>query len=204
LRVNGAQTTSISSPDTQSSLATLDWDCGLSEPGEYLLQLRVQDNDGNGSGFAETSLIIAGEAPVSEPPVLDVTVTPTLTPTPALLGSVTIESLSTNLVYLGRSDCGTLDVTITARASAPNGITVVMLYYRFQTTEATSEFQGVAMNPIGGGLYQVTLNPNSLLGGSVPFDQATLQYQIIVQQDNGDTSLRTPVLSDIAVEACGG
>ncbi len=201
LRINGGQTTSITSPDTQSSLATLAWDCGLSEPGEYLLQLRVQDNDGNWSGFAETSLIIAGgDAPPE--PEMDITATPTAAVEPR--GAVSIESVSTYLVYLGRADCGALEVTITARVIAPEGIKMVALFYRFQTTSATSEFQSVVMTPIGGDLYQSTLNPTSLLGGSVPFDQATLQYQVVVQQNDDDTSLRTPVLSDIAVEACGG
>ena len=58
------------------------------------------------------------------------------------------------------------------------------------------------MKPIGGDLYQYTLNPTSLLGGA-PFDQATLQYQVVIQQDDGDTSIRTPVMADIAVQACG-
>ncbi len=203
LSINGAQMTSIPSPDTQSSLVTLTMDCGLSEPGEYLLQLRVQDNDGNWSGYAETNLIIAGD---EEPSALEVEAGVTPTPTAAIAptGGVIIERVSTNLVYLGRADCGTLEVTITARATAPNGIKVVMLFYRFQTSTSTSEFQSLVMTPIGGDLYQSTLNPTSLLGGSVPFDQATLQYQIVVQQNNDDTSLRTLVLSDIAVEACGG
>ena len=58
------------------------------------------------------------------------------------------------------------------------------------------------MKPIGGDLYEATLNPTELLGG-IPFEQATLQYQIVIQQNDGDTSLRTPVLADISVQACG-
>ena len=132
------------------------------------------------------------------------TPTPTKTPTPQPTGGVTIERVSTNLVYLGRSDCGPLEVTILARATAPNGITVVVLFYRFQTTSSSTEFQSVSMNSIGGDLYERTLNPTSLLGGSVPFDAATLQYQIVIQQTDGDVSIRTPVMSDITVQACGG
>ncbi|MEW6093021.1 MAG: hypothetical protein AB1531_03550 [Chloroflexota bacterium] len=200
LGINGAQAASIPSPDTQSSLVTLVTDCGLSEPGEYLLELRVQDNDGNWSGFAETNLIIAGDEEPPAPEEAGITPTPTAEPA----GTVSIERVSDYLVYLGRADCGTLETTITVRASAPNGIKVVMLFYRFQTSSATTEFLSVVMTPIGGDLYQSTLNPTSLLGGSVPFDQATLQYQVVVQQNNDDTSLRTPVLSDITMQACGG
>jgi hypothetical protein len=130
--------------------------------------------------------------------------TSTVTSTPAPIGGVTVERVSTNQVYLGRGNCGPLEVTITARATAPNGIRVVVLFYRFQTGNASSEFQSLSMKPIGGDLYEVALNPTSLLGGSVPFEQATLQYQIVIQQNDGDVSLRTPVLADIFVQACGG
>ncbi len=136
------------------------------------------------------------------------TFTPRLPPTPVptetpLPGGVTIERISTDLVYLGGADCGPLEVTITARAVAPGGIRVVVLFYRFQDGVSSSEFQGLSMTSLGGDLYSVTLNPTSLLGGRIPFEQATLQYQVVIQQDNGDTSLRTPVMADIAVRACG-
>ena len=210
LSINGA-VSNVPSPDTQNSLVTLTQDCGLSEPGEYLLQLRAQDNDGHWSGYAETSLTIAGDATQTPSPAPEETVTiiPTLTLTPTLTATaepsegVSIEEVSTNLVYIGQASCGTQEVTITARAVASNEIDVVVLFYRFQTGNSSSEFQSLSMNSIGDDLYQRILTPTSLLGGSVPFDQATLQYQIIIQQDNGDTSLRTPVLSDITVQACG-
>ena len=211
LSINSAAS-SIPSPDVQGSLVTLTRDCGLSEPGDYLLQLRVQDNDGNWSGYAETNLTITGgetqtplpttEATATVIPTL--TLTPTLTPTVESVGGASIEEVSTNLVYIGQARCGTLEVTITARAVAPNGINVVVLFYRFQTGNSSSEFQGLSMNSIGDDLYRRTLNPTSLLGGSVPFDQAALQYQVVIQQNDGDTSLRTPVMSDITVQACGG
>jgi hypothetical protein len=127
--------------------------------------------------------------------------TPTASPTPQT-GQVSIERVSTNLVYIGASVCGPMQVTILARATAPQGIQVVVLFYRFATPGGTTDFQSVAMSASGGDLYQVTLNPSSLLGGAVPFDKATLEYQVVVQQNNGDTSIRTPIKSDIQVQAC--
>lgn len=136
-----------------------------------------------------------------------ITITPTFTPvitsTSQTSTGISIERISTNLVYLGDASCGTREITFTVRATTPNGIKVVVLFYRFQTVNSTTEFQSITLNPIGSDLYERTLNPTSLLGGAIPFDQATLQYQIVVQQNNDDTSLRTPVLSDIAVQACG-
>lgn len=206
LSINGAAR-SIPSPDTQGSLVTLTQDCGLTEPGDYLLLLRARDNDGNWSGIAETTLTIAGrETPTVAPPSegTTATVSPTVTTTPiaAMTGGASIESLSTKLVYLGQTNCGPNEVTITTRAAAPKGIKVVVLFYRFQTG-GSSEFQSVSMNSIGGDLYQRTLNPTSLLGGSIPFDQAVLEYQVVIQQNDGDISLRTPLMFDITVRACG-
>ncbi len=223
LTINGTAA-SIPSPDAQPSLVTLTRDCGLSEPGEYQLRLRAQDNAGNWSGFAETSLILfAGTTPSPASPTPEVIATETFTPTstpeviatetltptptstltPTPSGRVSIERISSDLVYIGDTSCGPTKVTILARATAPKDIKVVVLFYRFATGNSSTEFQGVAMNPIGGNLYQRALDLNSLFGGSIPFDAATLQYQVVVQQTDGDTSLRTPVMADIAVQACG-
>jgi hypothetical protein len=97
-----------------------------------------------------------------------------------------------------------MNVSFVARPIAPKGITAVVLFYRFSTNSSSTEFQSFGMNPLGNDLYELTLNPNSLLGGVIPFDAATLQYQIVVQQTDGDTSIRTPVFSDITIQACGG
>ena len=150
-----------------------------------------------------TATLIPTLTPTATPaPTL--TPTRTSTSTPRSTGGVTIESISTNLVYLGRSNCGPLEVTITARAAAPDGIKVVVLFYRFETGNSSSGFESVGMKSIGGDLYERTLDPTSLFGGSVPFDAATLQYQVVVQQTSGDVSIRTPVMADISVQACGG
>ena len=209
--INGAVTETIPNPDTQRSLVTLTRDCGLSQPGKYVLQIRAQDNKGEWSGFAETSLIIAApeddtappatEPPVTEPPATEPPI-PTDTPTTEPTGNVSIERVSTNLVSVGSVDCGPMDITFVARATAPKGIKVVILFYRFEPG-SSSGFESASMNPIGGDQYQGSINPTALFGNSAPFDQSTLQYQVVVQQNDGDTSLRTPLMADIVVQACG-
>jgi len=201
LEVNGAAST-VPSPDTKSSLATLTRDCGLSQPGHYLLRMRAQDNGGNWSGYAETSLIIETRGPTT-PPAPPPPAPPPLviaSATSPLPGGVSIESVETWVVYAGDATCGPNDVVITARATAPKGIQVVVLFYRYEPG-SPSGFLDVAMNPIGGDLYRASLIPNSTLGG--PAD-GILQYQVVVQQPDGDTSIRTPVLADIEVRSCGG
>jgi len=232
LRVDGQPAGSFNSPDTKASLVTFNQNWTPLAPGKYTLQARARNNKQVWSEFTQTIIVIQGQrsspqvdptlTPVITPiitrtsiPTLTQTLTPiptqtftpiptsTLTPTALPRGGVSIERVSTNLVYLGNADCGPLDVTIAARATASNGIKVMVLFYRFQTDSSSSEFQSIGMNPLGSDLYERTLNPTSLLGGSVPFDEATLQYQVVVQQNNGDVSIRTPVMSDITVKACG-
>jgi hypothetical protein len=203
LYINGTAV-SVPSPDTQASLVTLNRDCALTEPGRYVLYLRAQDNSGAWSGYAETSLIIAtGNEPLASPPpaeaVATVTLQPTLTPVIGPADELSITSVSTYVVYVGSSSCGPLETSITARAVASKGITAVVLFFRFPSTD----FQSVSMSPLGNDLYQGTINMASLFGNSIPFDQSILEYQVVVQQSDGDTSLRTPLFSDIAAQACG-
>jgi hypothetical protein len=185
--------TEIPNPDSKNTLATLRQPCGLTDPGEYALKLRVQDNLGNWSDYAETSLVILETA--------GTTATNGGTGTGAD-GGVRVESLSADHIYAGASDCGPTEVNILAHASAPQGIEVVVLFFRFEPGSSAG-YQNVVMQPVGGDLYAATLNMRAILRRSVPFDVAKLNYQIVVQQKDGDTSIRTPVLTDVEVEACG-
>lgn len=223
ISINGAVASNESPSDSKATLATLNTSCPNLIPGKNILEVRAQDNAGGWSDSAQTTVFLVDEnlptdttPPLStETPVSTLTAiptltatlvptsTPTLTPTPPPVSGVTVERVSTNLVYLGGSTCGTNEVTILARAVAPNGINVVVLFYRFETGNSSSGFESVGMKSIGGDLYEATLNPTSLLGGSILFEQATLQYQIVIQQNDGDTSLRTQVIADIVVQACG-
>lgn len=226
ISINGAVSSNESPSDSKATLATLDTACPTLILGKNIIEVRAQDNAGGWSDSAQTTVFLVDEnlpadttppLPTETPatvrtaiptltanllPTLTPTLTPTYTPTPRTTGGVTVERISTNLVYLGASSCGANEVTILARAIAPNGIKVVVLFYRFETGNSSSGFESIGMKPIGGDLYEATLNPTELLGG-IPFEQATLQYQIVIQQNDGDTSLRTPVLADISVQACG-
>jgi hypothetical protein len=196
LDINGAVTT-IPSADTKSSLATLTRDCGLTLPGRYLLRMRAQDNAGNWSGYAETSLIIQGgatpspQAPGPAPLVI-------ASATSAVPGGVSVESVETWVVFAGDDSCGPNDVVITARATAPQGIQAVVLFYRYEPGSPAG-FESASMSPIGGDLYRGSITPNNTLGG--PAD-SIMQYQVVVEQTGGDTSIRTPVLADVEVRAC--
>lgn len=201
LLINGAAV-SVPSPDTSASLVTLNRDCALTDPGTYALQLRAQDNDGNWSGYAETYVIIQSgeEAAPPQPvgPALTLTPGQTLTPVPSAPDELTVTDVSTWVVYVGDSSCGPMETVVTARATASKGIAAVTLFYQFND----SEFQSVGMTPIGNDLYRATIGMSALFGNSIPFDSAVIGYQVVVQQSDGDTSLRTPVNPDIEVKTC--
>lgn len=203
LLING-NAVSVPSPDTSASLVTLTRDCAVSEPGVYALQLRAQDNSGEWSGYAETYFTIPGADGETAPPqpvdpVLTLTPRPTLTPAPSVQDELTVTDVSTWVVYVGDSSCGPMETVVTARATASKGIAAVTLFYQF----GGSEFQSVGMSPIGNDLYRGTISMPALFGGSIPFDTAIIGYQVVVQQSDGDTSLRTPVNPDIEARACG-
>ena len=220
LSANGAVVAEIPSPNTGNSLVTLTYDWHPPEPGRYLMNVRAKNNAGSWSPYAETVVVVSasdneqvaaptGSTAPTETPVIQVSPQyPTNTPetptnTPESAPNISFEQVSSEIVYAGDTSCGTNEVSITARATAPAGIRVVILFYRFQSDRASTSFEGLSMNPIGDDLYRVVINPDSLLGGAIPFDQATLQYQAVIQQNDGDTSVRTPVMADIAVMACG-
>lgn len=203
LLING-QAASVPSPDTGASLVTLTRDCAVSEPGVYALQLRAQANDGNWSGYTETYFVIPsadGEVPPPQPvePIMTLTPRPILTPVPSVPDELSVTEVSTWVVYVGEASCGPMETVVTARATASKGITAVLLFYQFNG----GEFQSVGMSPIGNDLYLGTISMSNLFGNSIPFDRAIIGYQVVVQQSDGDTSLRTPVNPDIEALACG-
>ncbi len=207
LKVNGELQATILSPDMQGSLVTLPIDCGLNEPGDYHLELRAQDNAGNWSNTAITSLVI-GPLPeaglfISED---ESETQPDEEPTSQSEAGdgpfIEMVSISPTTTFVGGENCGPQEVTFRARAIDPQGIKVVVLFYRFQAG-STTEWQSIAMNPQGNDIFQRVLNVSALFGGNVPFDKATMQVQAVLQNNNDDTSTRTPVLSTATVLACG-
>lgn len=210
LSINGIPA-SIPSQDRENSLVTWTRDCDFSEPGEYELRLRTQDNAGNWSGYAETSLIVSNpETPTalpleSEPPATEPTSTgtPTATPTqpPAEQATIELVGFSTGTVYYRGDNCGPKAVTVQVRAKDPVGINVVVLFYQVDSMG----FESVAMNPIGQDLYQATVNPESTYGIATlsNLGESSLQLQAVIQNEAGETSTRTPVFSDVTVVPCG-
>ena len=215
LSINNNVIANIPNSDSQTTLATLQDECSPLQPGKNLLALRAQDRAGVWSEYAETTVILdvsnvpPTETETDSPRVTDTpaptataTLIPTLTPTLApVIGppdELSITAVSTWVVYVGNPSCGPMETVVTAHALASKGIAAVFLFFRFPGMD----FQNVSMSSAGNDLYQGTISMPSLFGNSIPFDQAILEYQVVVQQSDGDISLRTPVLADIEARAC--
>jgi hypothetical protein len=199
LWINDIQDNSLHAARESGSMITYTRDCGDMPPGEYALRLRARDTAGNWSPDAETSMsILEGVRATPVPPLAAIS-TPTQVPFSPREGSVSIESLSSGTVYAGAESCGPLDVMITARVSAPGGIAVVILFYRAEPG-GEGGYKNIVMSSIGDDQYRATVTTKAILNRPA---EASLQYQVVVQLADGDTSLRTPLMSDIAVQPCG-
>ena len=199
LWMNDIQDNSMRLARDGGSMTTYTRDCRDMLPGEYTLRLRARDRSGTWSPYVQTSLsILEGVRDTPVPPAVAVS-TPSPVPFSPRQGDVLIESISSGTVYSGAEICGPLDVTITARAAASAGITAVVLFYRADPGGSRS-YKSTVMEPIGDDHYQATVNTGSILKGAA---ESSLQYQVVVQLADGDTSLRTPLMSDIAIQPCG-
>jgi hypothetical protein len=188
----------LPSPNASDSLVTFTYLWTPSGPGTYPLLLRAMDPLGNWSEYAETVVVIAEEA--------------TPTPTAALpQASIERTRLSTGEVFFGiptlaSQPCGGKSVTIQVKALDPGGIKVVVHFYRLQS-QASSEmtdFESLAMVPVGSDLYQATLTPESLFttGQVQDLGLSWLQHQAVIQNNANEASARTQVFSDLALKIC--
>lgn len=213
--VDGAPS-ALPSPNTSQSLVTLSHTWTPDQPGTYTLGLRSENTAGQWSSSASTTVIIEGvptgsptsTATATEAPAA--TLTPTLTPTPVPPSgpaSIELVSVSTNELYFGGGSCGDQEITVQVRAIDPVGITVVVLFYRVKSQSGDeTDYLSRAMNPMGGDLYSVTVNPSREFDPSEldRLDNGWFQYQAIIQDKTGDTKTRTIVYSDVTIAPCGG
>jgi hypothetical protein len=227
--VNGEVLSRRPPDDPQSPLAVsrVIWD--PHQAGQFVLVARAKSQAGAWS--AETSSVvtltgadsIARQAepltPTSRPTAtrtltpretLISTATPvdTSTPTEAALASVERVRISTDRVsYEGGGRCAPTEVEILVRAFHPDGIQAMVLFYRLRNAESGEEtgYFTRAMNPLGNDLYSLTVNPASEIISLVGFPgsgDGILQHQAVIQTNQGDTGVRTPLLSDITVAGC--
>jgi hypothetical protein len=210
LTING-EAASIPSPDPSASLVTLTRDCNLTQPGEYLLLLRVQDTKGTWSGYAETNLSIALE----ESPSATATTTriePTATPTPGVTRLFSAPTLSMTHFYYGGSACGRTEVTFGIDLLNP-AARHVYLFYRVENKdsgETGSWSEGAPMFPGGGNHFQLVLRGNDIPGLIIPSGSLvvpinyTVYYQFVATDASENIVGRSDVYMDLLLSYCSG
>jgi hypothetical protein len=185
--------------------ATFNWT--PSQAGIYTLRVRAQNNSGDWSGFAETSVVIEDQtATPSSTPTPASTPTPTASPT---LGIVLSEPRkSTDQFYYHGGGCGPKQDTFEIQALSDQVYSVV-LFYR---VKSQSSWGSVAMQPKGNGLFRYALPADGIPGLKLPppsilaspFSQEyQVQYQFVATDAAKKILSRTQVFSDITLSYCG-
>lgn len=204
-----------------TKLAKASWIWYPTLPGQYTLAVRARSQGSDWSQQAETTVVIlplelpdTGMEVLETPPILSSTptstptptATPTVTPT-AQLASISNGGASTGQVFYGGTSCTPAQVTFNALAAHPEGVEVVVFFYRLvdQTTGDTTAWStGQAMQPGGGGNYSLTLTGDQLARPmGFAGNNATVRYQFALQPTQGET-LRSPVYSDLTLSRCVG
>jgi hypothetical protein len=227
--VNGEVLSRRPPVDPQSSLAVshVIWD--PHQAGQYVLVARARSQAGVWSAETSSVVTLTGADSIAEPPARPTptsrptatrtlppraTLAPTTapvassTPTAAALASAERVRISTDRVsYEGGGGCAPTEVNILVRAFHPDGIRAVVLFYRLRNVGSgeTTEYFNRAMVPQGNDLYTLTVNPAAEIISLVGFPgsgDGVLEHQAVIQTNGGDTSVRTPLLSDITVAGC--
>jgi hypothetical protein len=216
LRINDELVSSSENPAPGEHLATLHYTWVPSAPGTYTLRARTQNSAGKWSDEVVVTVTVGSPTLTpSETPSVTSTATATMTVTasPTALPAAFSEPTITPQVFSFMSDCPDHKVTATIGANDPDGIKVVVLFYRLRdkTTGAASSWQSVAMNPQGSDQFTKSLEP---AGSGEPhswaqtkFDanglgwEAWLDLQFVIQDKHGDMT-RSKVYSVVTLKAC--
>ncbi|MBI9049193.1 MAG: hypothetical protein JEZ00_07230 [Anaerolineaceae bacterium] len=200
LSINGRVVASLPNPNPSKKLATLKvlWDPPA--PGEYLLSVRAQGADGAWGSEAQ-SVVYIGDGSATptllETPTPTPTPTPTLTPTPEIATGFSNFSASPGAVHYG--NCSPNQVSVSAIAVDPAGITTVVLFYRMRDNNGqVTEWSNTNMNPGSNDQYSKTINLNSF---DSPHTSGTLDIQLVIQNKNSDL-LRSEVYSQVGITGC--
>lgn len=181
--------------DPTKKLSTLRYQWEPDGPGKHILQTRAQTLDGEWSQ-ADVAVVYID---------VEETLTPTSTPTPEPVNADGITNVQVVPKQVNYGSCQPNQLTISAHAEDPAGVKVLSIFYRL--SDASGNLTGwlnEAMNPISGGDYQKTIN---MTGAAEKLgftgQSGTFFYQLIIQNQNGDT-VRSDVFRDVSVARCAG
>jgi hypothetical protein len=141
------------------------------------------------------------------------TATATVTVTPTSLPAAFTEPTISPQAFSFMSDCPDHKVSAAIGASDPDGIKVLVLFYRLRdkSNGAASNWQSVAMTPSGSNQFTRTIEPTASgelrTWAQSGFDanglgwEAWLDLQFVIQDNHGDMT-RSKVYSVVSLKAC--
>ena len=198
--VNGQVLADPGNPDAGNHLVVFQVDWIPPSPGEYKLQTRARNSNGDWSEYAVVNVIV--DDPTITPTItLTSTPTETATPTPTSAAGIVFSNLRLTANVFYRLDAEPTRVTFTVKVDDPAGIKLVEFYFRLRdpNTNETTGWTNEDMATTGGGMYAYTLrSAHSALTPTSP-KTMILEYQFIVTHP--DLSLmRSPVYSDVTLK----
>jgi hypothetical protein len=211
LSINGEVVNSFATPGSDQQVVALQYNWQPAVSGSHTIRVRAQSTSGAWSDYAAATVTIqAPAAPVvveqeenkpkneekeEEEPK------PTKTPEGITLFEIKHDR---DKFFYGGNSCGSREVTITARVTNPEDVYQLVLFTRFADRESSSYTKwdsGHAMSKKDKDLYSITLTSNKIANYNA-YEFAVMRYQIVVEDKDGDRSVRTEVMEDILLEVC--
>ncbi len=142
--------------------------------------------------------------------VATATSVPTATPTGVPLSAPSAlafgqPSLSVGHFYSGGAGCGPLDLKLQVGVSQPDQVSSVVLFFHLKDKSGggtTPWNEGVAMEPLGGGVYSYDLVSKTIPAFN-SYPEAWLVYQFAATGAGGQVLLRSPAYSNVTLTMCG-
>jgi hypothetical protein len=147
------------------------------------------------------------EAPTKSGIILLPGLTPTFTLTSIPTAGLAFgqPGISTDHFYSGGAGCGPLDLKLQVQVSDPNHVSSVVLFFHLKDKSGggtTPWNEGVAMEPLGGGVYSYDLVSKTIPAFN-SYPEAWLVYQFAATGAGGQVLLRSPAYSNVTLTMCG-
>ncbi len=210
LSIDGKVVSSVATPGSDQKVVALKYTWQPMTSGSHSISVRAQSATGAWSDFATSSVTVAGSDQAGEPaPAQESTAKPTSTPKPEPTNTPDVLTIfdvkhDKTIFYYGSNDCGSHELTISARVTQPEDVYALILFIRFADKESsafTKWDSGRAMSKKSDDLYSVTLTSTKVTNYNA-YEFAVMRYQIVAQDKNGNSITRTEVMEDLNIEVC--
>ena len=212
LTINGEVVNSFATPGSDQQVVALQYNWQPSVSGSHTIRVRAQSTSGAWSDYAAATVTIQApaapvvveqkeEKPKDEEKEKEEEPEPTKTPEGITLFDI---KHSKDKFFYGSNSCGTHEITISTRVTNPDDVFQVVLFTRFADRESSAYTKwdsGHAMSKKDDDLYSITLTSTKIANYNA-YEFAVMRYQIVVEDEDGDRSVRTEVMEDILLEVC--